>query len=175
MATLTILDENQKLRIEMEREAAEAVIRPVGIIDEDMNSSVITQAITASPPVQQLTLDLGHVSRMNSCGVREWILLMERLSTHPSCKIVNANELFVEQANMIPGIFGKKGVKVLSFQAPYRCGACARDIVKVLTPEQVPVVDGQPHAPQYTCEKCSKPLEFDWAEDEYFAFVRRLP
>ncbi|MCM2279196.1 MAG: hypothetical protein NDJ89_14055 [Oligoflexia bacterium] len=174
---ITILDENAKLRLEMERDESDAcVIRPVGVVDEDLNATVILTALSSAvPPVKALKLDLGHVSRMNSCGVREWLLLMERLCRFPNCSIVNANELFVEQANIIPGVFGKKAtVKVESFQAPYHCGVCARDCIKLISPGQVRIEEGELKAPEFRCEKCQGPMEFDWSEEEYFSFVKRL-
>src|SRR4051794_39383264 len=119
MGTPTVLDETGKVRLELEADGDAALIRPVGVIDEDVNFSVIIQTLSQmQPPVKRLQFDMGHVSRMNSCGVREWILLMERISAATPIAFLNVNELFIEQANMIPGMFGKKG-SVLSFMSPY--------------------------------------------------------
>lgn len=169
----SILDENGKVRIEFETENELAVVRPVGVIDEDSNLSVIIQAIAQSQGIRGVQFDLGHVSRMNSCGVREWILLVERLSASFRCSFVNVNELIVEQANMIPGIFGKRGA-VLSFHAPYFCESCSAEQSVLLKPADVSIGDGGPVVPVINCNKCSSPLVFDWEPSEYFHFIQKL-
>lgn len=176
MANTSVLDENGKIRIEMETEGSSVLIRPIGIIDEDVNFSIVLDTISKMQPlVKLLQLDMSQVSRMNSCGVREWILMMERMPAVIPVAFVNANELFVEQANMIPGMFGRKGmVKVLNFQAPYHCSKCDSDETLQMEPKDVKFDGDQPIAPAFNCKGCGGKLDFDWIEEEYFGFITRL-
>lgn len=173
MANTSILDENGKLRIELSTENEAVVIRPVGVIDEDSNLSVIIQAVSQLPGIRGVIFDLGQISRMNSCGVREWILLVERLGANLPCAFYNVNELMIEQANMIPGIFGKKGA-VHSFHAPYYCESCESEQSVILKPSDVVGGEGGPLPPEMKCRKCTGALVFDWEPYEYFHFLSRL-
>jgi hypothetical protein len=174
MSKKVVLSENSKMRLEMEVEGTNGVVRPVGIVDEDVNFGVILSVMSQlGMPLKALKFDLGQVSRMNSCGVREWLILIEKLPEGVECGFENVNELLVEQANMIPGILGRRGMKVISFQAPYFCETCSADVPMLIEPSQVAINDGIPQAPPFKCPKCSNPLQFDWLEEEYFAFLRR--
>src|SRR3712207_5341228 len=104
-AQLQVLADTGKIRIEMEQKGASAVFRPIGVIDEDVNFSVVLAQVTKpGANIRDAKFDLGRVSRMNSCGVREWLLLLERLTPVVSLSFFNVCELFVEQANIIPNI-----------------------------------------------------------------------
>ena len=180
MAKTMILQENAKIRLELETEAAEGIFRPVGIIDEDTNFSIALEQIsTLAPKPQALHIDLSKVRRINSCGVREWILFMERLMTLTRCAFVQVNELMIEQANMVPSILGQKGTPVLSFYAPYHCTHCNKDVPVLLDPSQVEfrkqgTAGGTPSIPHPDCPDCKKPMDFDWLAEEYFGFVKHL-
>ena len=175
MSQIAILEENGKTRIEMETQGAALLFRPIGFIDEDVNFSVVLDTISRmASAIKAVHFDASRISRMNSCGVREWILMMERLPVGLPITFVDANELFVEQANMIPGMFGRKGVRLLAFRAPYHCDQCAADYSRPLSPGDVTYKDSRPVAPQAQCEKCNGPLSFDWIEDEYFGFLNRI-
>lgn len=174
----TTLSETAKFRLEMELDGAAAtmtvIVRPIGVLDEDVNFLILTQAFQGlGVPVKNVIFDLGHVARINSCGVREWILFLEKLAGTVTLSFVNMNEIFVEQVNMMPNMLGKKGWTVLSFHAPYHCAHCNTDIAAVLQPAQVKWQGELPIAPAFVCRKCSKPLAFDWLEEEYFSFLKR--
>ncbi len=180
MATTVVLQENPKIRLELETKGVEGVFRPIGIIDEDTNFSIALDRIqTLTPPPQALHIDLSRVRRINSCGVREWILFMERLMPLTRCAFVQVNELMIEQANMVPSILGKKGTPVLSFYAPYHCPHCSKDVPVLLHPGQVefrgsPTAGDLPSIPQPDCPVCKNPMNFDWLAEEYFGFIRHL-
>lgn len=174
MAETMILAQNTKTRLELDVLGKMATFRPVGIVDEDINFSVILSTISQlGVASHEFRFDLGQIDRINSCGVREWLLLMEKLPAGMRYSFLNVNELMVEQANMISGILGRAGTPVLSFMAPYHCDKCNKDIAVSLEPKQVQYVDDSPAAPKMSCPTCGTPLKFDWLEDEYFAFVKR--
>ncbi|MCM2277424.1 MAG: hypothetical protein NDJ89_05055 [Oligoflexia bacterium] len=169
---LTTLQETDKTRLDFEVTGDEGVFRPSGVLDEDVNLGVLLPAIQGTnPPLKKLTIDLGHVTRMNSCGIREWILTIDKITSAVPCVFENLNELFVEQATMIPVMFGKQKPRIGSFQLPYHCGNCNLNIQKTLTLADLASEQGPSRIPSYPCPKCAKPLGFDWLEDEYLAFI----
>jgi hypothetical protein len=176
MANIITLSDNGKMRLEMEIVSGRVQLRPIGIIDEDVNFSVVLGLVPKlNPNDKVLRFDMGRISRMNSCGIREWLLLMEHLAA-PSvrCEFVNVNQLFIEQANMIPTMFGRKGSAVLTCQAPYNCPECNIVVMRTFEPDQVTSESEEPRAPDCKCDKCGGELEFDWLEEEYFGFITRL-
>lgn len=173
MAETIMLAQSPKMRLEFEIAGKMATFRPVGVVDEECNFSVVLTKIEQMGPANfEFRFDLGHIQRINSIGIKEWLLLMERMPPVARYSFVNVSELMVEQANMISGIFGRPGTPVHNFQAPYHCDTCNKDLVIMLEPKQVTYVDGSPVAPRMTCPTCAAPLTFDWLEDEYFAFVK---
>ena len=175
MAAASILDQNGKMRMEMEMENGVVVIRPIGVIDEDVNFSVIVDHFKGMQASERsLRLDLAYVSRMNSCGVREWILFLDKIAPVISSLVfTRVCEPMVEQANMTSGIFGKTRGAVQSFQAPYHCDSCGRDVMEIIKPSQVTFQGEEPIPPEVHCEKCSRPMTFAWIAKEYFSFVKR--
>lgn len=171
-AAVTNLAENKKLRFEIENNAGTTIIRPVGTIDEEVNFAPVTDAIKkiGEAPIQ---FDLGQVNRINSCGVREWISFMNILAPLKiNYSFMNVNELFVEQANMITNLFGKKKPKVLSFKAPYYCSKCQKDVSVLVRSEQILLEKDTIVAPENSCPTCKSKLEFDWPEEQYFSFLK---
>lgn len=175
MAETITLAQSAKIRLELEIVGKTATFRPIGTVDEDINFSVVLTSLEQlGPDNYEFRFDLGRIDRINSCGVREWLLLMERLPATTRYTFANVNELMIEQANMISGILGRKGTPVTTFQAPYRCDHCKTDVPVMLEPKHIKVEDDSPVAPPVNCPTCAKPLTFDWLEDEYFAFIKRL-
>src|SRR6202030_562177 len=105
-----ILTQNTKTRLELDLVGNAATFRPIGVIDEDINFSIVISTMEqVGVDKYEFRFDLGHIDRINSCGVREWLLLMERLPPSARYSFLNVGELMVEQANMISGIFGRPG------------------------------------------------------------------
>lgn len=172
MAHTSVISESAKMKLEVDTEGDAITFRPSGTLDEDVNFSIVLESINKmSAVLKSIRFDLGHVRRMNSCGVREWILLMERMPAAFPLTFLNVNELMVEQATMLPGIFGKRGAQVLSFHVPYHCASCNSDVSVVIEPKDVRRDDGSPHAPEKKCSKCGGNLDFDGIEEEYFDFL----
>lgn len=170
----TLLADFGKLKIEVEFARGGAVVRPQGTFDEDINFQSVQELIARQrPALQFLEFDLGHITHMSSCGVREWLIFMERIPQALPTRFVNVCERFVEQANMIPNMFGKRS-QVLSFQAPYFCGSCQKTEMVLLIPQEVQFVGDEALVPKPKCSGCRSGMEFDSVPDEYFGFVRRL-
>jgi hypothetical protein len=175
MGQAIVLVDSGKVRIEMEQVGARLVFRPFGTIDEDVNFSImITTIAEFGDAAREIAFDVSQVSRMNSCGVREWVLLMERLASGKPIVFTRVGSAFLEQANIIPNLFGKKGTPVQTFEAPYFCSQCDKSTQHWIETAQVKFANGKAIPPSFSCETCAKALVFDWDDEEYFNFMKRL-
>jgi hypothetical protein len=174
MADYTRLIDTPKLCLEYRVEGRILQLRPVGAIDEDINFSVVLELIgELGKTIQTVHFELGQIKSLNSCGVREWLLFIERLPGRLDTAFVDVNELFLEQANLISNLFGRKAGPVHSFQAPYHCDSCGEDVMLLLKPSHVKFEGELAQAPAAQCPKCGNALVFDSLEEEYFSFIRR--
>src|SRR4051794_38940483 len=127
MAGMRIV-ETHKFFLEVDWIDGLARMRPAGTIDEDVNFGAALEWIAQNcPDVARVEFDMGGVRSINSCGVREWLLFVERLGNRVVSVFENVSEVFVEQANMISNMFGRRTNEVRTFQAPYHCEACNRE------------------------------------------------
>jgi hypothetical protein len=131
-----------------------------GSLDENSDLNTLT---TATGP---LAINFKDVARVNSCGVREWVNALAKMTaapvTYEECPLV-----VVKQLNAVPDFQGK--AKVHSFFAPYFCEECDEEAVKLIESGQV---SGET-APTQACAACSKPLNFDAIPNQYFSFIKR--
>lgn len=171
--------ENAWFKMYCKPEDGTALMRPVGFINEDVNFGAIIQEVVEllrlAPDADGkncVNFDLSGVDRINSCGVREWLLFLQKLQTSMRIRFGHVNELFVEQANMIPDILGAKGTGVDCVEVPYYCEACDCRVSRYLPIDEIRSVreSGVPPVP---CEKCGGQTELDALEDEYFRFLSR--
>jgi len=173
MANTVVVTESSKLRIEVEYQDSRMLIRPIGKIDEDVNFGLLLKHVSDSKTfAEKVTFDMAKISDINSCGVREWLFFMERLQSSVPCEFLMVNELFIEQANIVPNLLGKAGTKVANFSAPYFCENCNTTIVKTIKVQDVKIQGTSFSFPSFNCEKCKKPLQFDALEEEYANFVK---
>lgn len=158
----TTLIENAKFRLEIESSTDSLYARLVGLMDEDTNLAQLLDFVTQAQPVlKHVQFDLGGVSRINSCGVRDWVLMIERLERLVSFDFVCLSSCFVEQANMIGGLLGKPRRRIGSFQMPFRCEACDVDVTLTVQTQDVVEQSGEYTVPEQKCQKCAAPLELD--------------
>lgn len=64
----------------------------------------------------EIKIDLGHLSRSNSVGIRGWLNLVSKLK--PKGVYLNAPAWFLEQVSMIP-LLCSSDLLIMSFQLPY--------------------------------------------------------
>jgi anti-anti-sigma regulatory factor len=111
-----------------------------------------------------LVLDLAGVSRINSCGVREWLNFVVHLRQGGRELILErCAPVIVTQLNTIYNFTG--GGQVRSVFGPYYCPACDREenhLIDLTASETVP-----DHIP---CPGCHAGMEFEDLQDQYLAF-----
>lgn len=154
-----------QLKFNSEKSGNTLVIRIEGSINEDL---VIEKAAELKNP--HITFDMQKVKMINSCGIREWIRMLEKHDPETQFEYVNVPQIVIQQMNMIAG-FLTKNAKVSSFYAPYfiedldeerQILLNAADIKDFKAPKKTENVDGTEYA-----------LDFDAIEEQYFRFLKR--
>ncbi len=137
-----------------------------GIFDQ----TIEIEPLIADQTFSKLVIDFDQIKRMNSSGVRIWLLFIQKHSGKYPIEIRKCQPPIVEQMSLIDGFLD--GVTVQSIYLPYLCANCgneasvlveAKDFESLKT--ELPVVD---------CESCGAPkMDFDYIEDAYFHFLNK--
>jgi hypothetical protein len=172
MAAPIIITKGDNFRIEVEVTEKVTTLRPVGTINEDVNFGSVSKFLGELPSLSTLQVDLSQVININSCGVREWLLFMERTQPRLPVQFSMVNETFIEQASVVPNLLGKAGTRIAAFEIPYFCASCNERTIKVFETKDINLVNNEFSAPEVKCEKCSSKLDFDALEEEYFSFLK---
>jgi hypothetical protein len=138
-----------------------------GEIDENADFAELRRRLKGA-----VVFHLAEVRRINSCGVREWVNFVRDLPSVTELTFTHCSPAIVTQLNMIFNFRGQ--AKVRSFYAPYICESCNHEEEKLLDVQsQFP--SGQPGAlgrvPNFSCESCSEPMEFDDLPERYLSFL----
>jgi anti-anti-sigma regulatory factor len=161
----------QSFRIEAEIGTGPVVIRPHGLINEDLNFGTVLEFIdTLKTKPTQIIFDMSSVSRINSCGVREWLLFLQRMQSRFKISFSRANEVFIEVASSVPSVFGKPIAPVGQIEAPFFCARCSRRLLTYLDTGEA-IRGGQVVIAAQKCPQCGGELEFDGLQEEYFGFL----
>ncbi len=141
-----------------------------GVIDEDNALARNLSKIDG----RTVIIDLSGVTRINSCGVRDWVNWLGDLQAQQKRIIlVRCSPCIVNQVNLVNNFVGRGMVK--SFFAPYYCAKCDIEQLKLLQVESFAEMP-RPTAPVLRGDGCNEAqcqMEFDDIEDAYFAFLPR--
>ena len=113
-------------------------------------------------------LILDGITRINSCGVREWVNLMRELDV-TSLEFAKCSPVVVMQLNAIYNFRGR--AKVASFLAPYVCEVCHVDEYKLLEVAEHFPDRAHLHVPAFRCQRCHGVMIFDELPERYLAFL----
>jgi len=161
--------EEPTLSYRIEQQSGSTVVTFSGEVDENADFGELTDRLAAEQR-PRLVFELGDVRRINSCGVREWVNFVRELGTRGASDVsfVACSPAIVTQLNMIYNFRGP--AKVRSFLAPYVCSACDHETEKLL--EVATHFPGRTRRPpDFVCERCAAPLEFDDLPERYFSFL----
>lgn len=143
-------------------------VKFTGVIDETVRFQE-----TVAKFGSEVHLDFSGVTRINSCGVREWVRAVHNCKS--LLRYVCAPALLVEQFSLIPEFLGAKGT-VESFDAPYICDACGNEEVILLTvgKDIFAGLAEYPDGPKRNCSKCGTVLEFEHNPEIYLEFLKSM-
>ncbi len=152
------------MRWAVESQSSGHVVRISGSITEEAD----LHALVALGDGGTLRLDLAGVDEINSCGVREWIRFVRRVSeTARGLELVRCSPAIVRQLNMVSNFRGAG--QVTSVMLPYYCASCGTEQEQLL---EVPEGGSPPQIPtSITCRHCGGAAEFDDLPDSYMGFV----
>lgn len=136
-----------------------------GLIDE---TSSFDDLLKNLPP--EVWIDFQDVTRINSCGVREWIKAI--LNTESKIHLINCSSIVASQFFMIPEFLGPNGV-VDSFETPFICENCDHEIQKILELKDIKS-ESELTDLEETCPKCGETMELDQDPDIYIEFLQRM-
>lgn len=119
--------------------------------------------------VPHVVLNTQGITDINSSGVRNWLLLLDKLPSGRTVEFEAVSVPLVEQANMILNCLTRG--RVTSFMAPYFCYQCQESVVRLISATD-PYVAGREHRPPpFQCSRCGTELTFDDDATEYFTFL----
>ncbi len=149
------MSETSGLKIELSGSQAKLT----GVLDENASLAPL-EKLSGS-----VTISFQGVERVNSCGVRDWVELLKKLS---GCQITysECSPVIVKQLNAVPDFAGS--AKIESFFAPYFCEATDSEVMVLLKPSDV--LSGQP--PERKSAN-GETLTFDEIAAKYFSFLSR--
>ena len=140
------------------------LVKLVGTIDEDCYLKDIF--INSQ---KRLAIDVSGITRINSCGIRTWVNVMELLTQSHNVLFIECAPVVIRQFNMISN-FGARGV-VQSFLLPYFCEKCNQEFLFRADTREFLLQQQPLKAPLYYCSDCNGRLEFDDIEAKYFYFL----
>jgi ABC-type transporter Mla MlaB component len=118
----------------------------------------------------EVELDLEGVTRVNSCGVREWVNFVRALDGHVTAlRFARCSPTVVLQLNTIFNFRGR--ARVMSFLAPYVCEVCHVDEYRLLVIAEHFPDRAHPHVPAFRCGRCGGVLMFDELPERYLSFL----
>jgi hypothetical protein len=138
-----------------------------GEIDENADFAELRRRLKGA-----VVFHLAEVRRINSCGVREWVNFVRDLPGVTELVFTHCSPAIVTQLNMIYNFRGQ--AKVRSFFAPYVCERCNYEEEKLLDVQsQFPQKEAR-RVPEFKCDKCGLPMEFDDLPERYLSFLAEV-
>ena len=116
-----------------------------------------------------VVLDLAHVERISSFGVREWLAMLDAAREHvQELYLARLSEAAATQMGMIRSFAG--GGRLTSFYAPYLCDACGKSARRLIDCERDAEAIRSRNAPPGVCPSCRSATNLD-DDPSYFAFA----
>ncbi|TNF23517.1 MAG: hypothetical protein EP329_27405 [Deltaproteobacteria bacterium] len=141
-------------------------LRLDGVIDEHNGLAGLTPAL--GPKTDTLLLDLGGVRRINSVGVRDWVVwLKSQRERYRHVVLFDCPPAIMNEVNLVRNF--AEGALITTFRAPYYCDRCGQESVQTLDAPAMIAQDVR-KAPPFPCGKPACANALDDAEETYFAF-----
>ena len=148
----------------IQRSSGQTHVTMTGEVDENSDFSQLLEQLSGDT-----VFELRHISRINSCGVREWVNFVRELNTVTTLRFARCSPTVVLQLNTIYNFRGQ--ARVISFLAPYVCEACHVDEYKLLDVAEHFADRGSLLVPAFRCARCSGVMMFDELPERYLSFL----
>jgi hypothetical protein len=153
----------QMLKLSVKKDGKNTVVDLEGQIDE-------TFSLEQELPDPEGPLDLycAKINRINSIGVKKWILYLQGIMKKTEIRFFELSPAVVEQFNLISN-FGANGT-VMSLALPYECKSCQNLFCVVKLRSELVQTQGKLSTEK--CPKCGNlTAEFDDIPEEYLHFL----
>lgn len=152
------------LKWNLETSADGTTVHLSGAITED---SDLGRLATELQNAQTVRFYLNGVARINSVGVRDWILFLGEVTRGKQVELLECPPVLVAQMNMITNF--TQNTRVVSIQMPFCCEACDKEIVI-----SCDVSSGEPptELPTPVCDEDGTEMIFDDLPELYFRFLK---
>ena len=132
-----------------------------GVIDESADLSFLT-ALSG-----HTRLNMRHVRRINSYGVRSWIENIRLIPHGVTFELIECPPSVVDQINMVAGFVGRG--HVTSFYAPMACDACGHELDQLFFVSDYRALG---RLADVACPRCGAKMHVDDLEEQYLMFAR---
>ena len=154
-----------RLEVSVDRSGPTTVVTIRGDIDESARFER-DHGLTG-----RVTLDLGGIRRLNSCGVRCWMEFLGSLGGVTELTLRRCAVPFVNQLNTVEGVRG--GARVESIMAPFACRDCGAELVQEIALAGATLDDPESAVSDGVCSACGGVTVFDDLPERYLAFLLR--
>ena len=137
-----------------------------GPINEDAKAALMALADSATP---RCILDLGAVTLINSCGIRDWSIFLRTLKTDREVVFDNCTDEIVRTMNMVTNFYYRLPIR--SVYRAYGCESCGHEQVEHLLAGKDYTAGSIPRCGPVKCGSCGKPTEAFEPDDEFFQFL----
>lgn len=137
-----------------------------GPINEDAKSTL--QALVDSAP-KKVILDMGGVTHLNSCGIRDWSIFLKALRANSEVVFERCTDEVVRTMNMVTNFHGRLPVR--SLYRAYGCDHCGHEQNELFESGKDFQAGTVPKTAAKACAKCGKTTEPFEADEEFFQFL----
>lgn len=163
-----------KLRARVATESSWVALRLEGVIDEQSRLAEIVEQMRAHRGLETLIIDMGGITRLNSVGVRDWVLALRALrEIFAKVQLMDCTPPVMNEVNFVRNF--SEGTIITSFQAPLFCTRCSKESVATINVYD-PVNGNQVKSlPSFSCDRddCENALDDD--ESSFLAFLDGQP
>ncbi|MCC6746503.1 MAG: hypothetical protein IT371_02530 [Deltaproteobacteria bacterium] len=157
-----------RLAVEVTEVEGFSHVRLAGIVDEDNDLAEAAKRVQSSTVI----VNSADVERINSCGVRDWVTWLGDLDrAGRKIYLIENSPAMMSQVNLVNNFIGRG--TIVSFYAPYFCGACEADKMLLISVEEA-CASLPFRAPTCRCDQCDHTMEFDDIESSYFSFLSAI-
>ena len=147
-----------------EGETGATVVEFAGEINENAELAPLKMQLRGD-----VVFRLDGITRINSCGVREWVRFVRDLPQVDKLRFSHCSPAIVNQLNTIYNFRG--GARVRSLMAPYVCERCGIEEYKLIELDER-ISDPARLVPSFNCPRCQSPMEFDDLPERYLSFLK---
>jgi hypothetical protein len=142
-----------------------AEIKMIGAITVEANFKLLLDQIK---DIHHFQLELSGITRLTSCGVREWMNFIRPLTDRAEVELRCCSPVIVAELNVFHNFKGN--ARIISIEAPFLCPSCDHEWMMLLevTTNSIPKLE------PVVCSTCGGKMEFDDLYDNYFSFIKDL-